>query len=131
MCAVSIAQEYRIPRLRYFFEDCVLDTDKRELRRGGGDPVSITPQVFDLLKYLILNRERVVSKEDLIDAIWKGRIVSDAAVTTRINAARSAIGDRGEEQRLLKTLPRKGFPFCGLSVGAARRYIDRYPRTET
>jgi len=99
--------------LRYFFEDCVLDTDKRELRRGGGDPVSITPQVFDLLKYLILNRERVVSKEDLIDAIWKGRIVSDAAVTTRINAARSAIGDRGEEQRLLKTLPRKGFRFVG------------------
>jgi len=68
--------------LRYFFEDCVFDTDKRELRRGG-DPVSITPQVFDLLEYLTLNRERVVSKDDLIDAIWKGRIVSDAAVTTR------------------------------------------------
>jgi adenylate cyclase len=100
-------------RLRYHFEDCVLDTDKRELRRAGGDPVSMTPQVFDLLEYLILNRERVVSKDDLIEAIWKGRIVSDAAVTTRINAARSAIGDRGEEQRLIKTLPRKGFRFVG------------------
>jgi len=57
--------------LRYFFEVCVLDTDKQELRRGG-DPVSITPQVFDLLEYLICNRERVVTKDDLIDAIWKG-----------------------------------------------------------
>ena len=98
--------------MRYFFEDCVLDTDKRELRRGG-DPVSIAPQVFDLLEFLILNRERVVSKDELIDAIWKGRIVSDAAVTTRLNAARSAIGDSGEEQRLIKTLPRKGLRFVG------------------
>jgi TolB-like protein/Tfp pilus assembly protein PilF len=75
--------------------------------------VPITPQVFDLLEYLILNRERVVSKDDLIDAIWKGRIVSDTAVTTRLNAVRTAIGDRGEEQRLIKTLPRKGFRFVG------------------
>jgi len=96
--------------LRYFFEDCVLDTDKRELRRGG-DSVSITPQVFDLLEYLILNQHRVLSKDDLIDAIWKGRIVSDAAVTTRLNAARNAIGDNGGSQRLIKTLPRKGFRF--------------------
>ena len=99
--------------MRYLFENCVLDTDKRELRRGGGDPISITPQVFDLLEYLILNRERVVSKDDLIDAIWKGRIVSDAAVTTRLNAARTAVADNGEEQRLIKTLPRKGFRFVG------------------
>ena len=73
----------------------------------------MTPQVFDLLEYLILNRERVVSKDDLIDAIWKGRIVSDAVVTTRLNAARTAIGDKGEEQRLIKTFPRKGFRFVG------------------
>jgi TolB-like protein len=98
--------------LRYLFEDCVLDTDKRELRRGG-NAVSVTPQVFDLLTYLIRNRERVVSKDDLIAAIWGGRIVSDAAVTTRINAARAAIGDSGEEQRLVSTLPRKGFRFVG------------------
>jgi DNA-binding winged helix-turn-helix (wHTH) protein len=70
--------------LRYLFEDCVLDTDRRELRRGA-DAVSVAPQVFDLLAYLIRNRERVVSKDDLISAIWEGRIVSDAAVTTRIN----------------------------------------------
>ena len=80
---------------------------------GAADAVSITPQVFDLLDYLIRNRERVVSKDDLIGAVWNGRIVSDAALTTRLNAARRAIGDSGEEQRLLKTLPRKGFRFVG------------------
>ena len=74
---------------------------------------SIAPQVFDLLEYLIRNRERVVSKDDLITAIWNGRIVSDSALTTRLNAARFALGDTGEEQRLIKTLPRKGFRFVG------------------
>src|SRR5262249_36256509 len=74
---------------------------------------AVTPQVFDLLEYLIRNRERVVSKDDLIAAIWNGRIVSESALTTRINAARSAIGDSGEEQRLIKTLPRKGIRFVG------------------
>src|SRR5262245_41143604 len=75
--------------------------------------VAVTPQVFDLIDYLIRNRERVVSKDDLIAAIWDGRIVSDAALTTRLNVARSAIGDSGEAQRLIKTLPRKGFRFIG------------------
>ena len=111
-CARFDCSKNGIPRLRYFFEDCVLDTDKRELLRSG-DPVSITPQVFDLLEYLILNQHRVLSKDDLIDAVWKGRIVSDAAVTTRLNAARNAIGDNGESQRLIRTLPRKGFRFVG------------------
>jgi TolB-like protein len=98
--------------MRYLFEDWVFDTGRRELHRGA-EAVSLAPQVFDLLDHLIRNRERVVSKDDLIAAIWGGRIVSDAAVTTRINAARSAIGDSGEEQRLIKTLPRKGFRFVG------------------
>jgi adenylate cyclase len=98
--------------VRYFFEDYALDTDGRELQRGA-DVVPTTPQVFDLLDYLIRNRERVVSKDDLVGAIWKGRIVTDAAVTTRLNAARSVIGDSGEEQRLIKTLPRKGLRFVG------------------
>ena len=101
-----------IGSLRYFFEDYALDTDRRELRRGV-DVVPTTPQVFDLLDYLIRNRERVVSKDDLVSAIWKGRIVSDAALTTRLNATRSVIGDSGEEQRLIKTLLRKGFRFIG------------------
>ncbi len=98
--------------MRYLFENYTLDTEKRELHRGT-DAVSITPQVFDLLDYLIRNRERVVSKDDLIIAVWNGRIVSDAALTTRLNAARNAIGDSGEEQRLLKTLARRGFRFVG------------------
>ena len=96
--------------MRYLFEDYTFDTERRELHRGA-DAVSITPQVFDLLEYLIRNRERVVSKDDLINAVWDGRIVSDAALTTRLNAARNAIGDSGEQQRLIKTLPRKGFRF--------------------
>jgi TolB-like protein len=98
--------------LRYLFEEYAFDTDRRELHRGA-DVVSVAPQVFDLLDFLIRNRERVVSKDDLINAIWNGRIVSDAALTTRVNVARNAIGDSGEEQRLIKTLPRKGFRFVG------------------
>jgi TolB-like protein/tetratricopeptide (TPR) repeat protein len=98
--------------LRYLFEDFALDTDRRELRRGA-DVVPTAPQVFDLLDFLIRNRDRVVSKDDLIGAVWNGRIVSDAALTTRLNAARAAIGDHGNKQRLIKTLPRKGFRFVG------------------
>jgi TolB-like protein/tetratricopeptide (TPR) repeat protein len=98
--------------LRYLFEDYALDTDQRELHRGS-DAIPLAPQVFDILVYLIGNRARVVSKDDLIHAIWQGRAVSDAALTTRLNVARSAIGDSGEEQRLIKTLPRKGFRFIG------------------
>ncbi|MGH8703088.1 MAG: winged helix-turn-helix domain-containing protein [Burkholderiales bacterium] len=96
--------------MRYFFEDCALDTDRRELRRQNG-LVSIEPQVFDLIEFLIRNREHVVSRDDLIAAIWVGRIVSESALSTRINAARAAIGDTGEQQRLIKTFPRKGVRF--------------------
>src|SRR3954463_15040524 len=98
--------------LRYLFENYAFDTIRRELHCGA-DVVSVAPQVFDLIDYLIRNRERVVSKDDLIKAIWNGRSVSDAALTTRLNAARTAIGDSGEEQRFIKTLPRKGFRFVG------------------
>jgi TolB-like protein len=98
--------------LRYLFDNYAFDTDRRELHRGA-DIITIAPQVFDLLEYLIRNRESVVSKDDLINAIWSGRSVSDAALTTRLNVARSVIGDSGEEQRLIKTLPRKGFRFVG------------------
>lgn len=96
----------------YNFEDFALDAGRRELRRGG-NLVAVEPKVFDLLVHLLANRERVVSKDDLITAVWDGRIVSESALTTAINAARVALGDSGEAQRLIKTLPRKGFRFVG------------------
>jgi DNA-binding winged helix-turn-helix (wHTH) protein len=96
----------------YLFDNFVLDTDQRELRCDRGI-IALQPQVFDLLEYLIRKRDRLVTKDDLIAAIWGGRIVSESALTTRINAARTAIGDSGDEQRLIKTLPRKGIRFVG------------------
>jgi TolB-like protein/DNA-binding winged helix-turn-helix (wHTH) protein len=106
--------------MRYFFEDCALDTDRRELRRGP-NVVPTAPQVLDLLEYLIRSRDRVVSKDDLVNAIWNGRIVSDAALTTRLNAVRRAIGDSGAQQRLIKTFPRKGCRFVGAVHDEDRR----------
>lgn len=98
--------------MAYRFGACILDTERRELRRGTA-LVAVEPQVFDLLVFLIRNRDRVVSKDDLIAGVWGGRIVSDSALTTRINAARSAIGDSGRAQALIRTWPRKGFRFVG------------------
>src|SRR4051794_6316186 len=99
-------------RMRYLFEDYALDTNRRELCRRN-EVVPLEPQAFDLLEYLIQNRGRVVSRDDLIASVWAGRIVSDSAVTTRINAARCAIDDNGKAQRLVKTVPRKGIRFVG------------------
>jgi len=98
--------------LLFFFENCVIDADRRELRRGS-EMVALEPQVFDLLLFLIRNRDRVVTKDDVFASVWGGRIVSESALSTRINAVRTAIGDSGEAQRLLRTLPRKGFRFVG------------------
>lgn len=99
-------------RLLYSFENCTLDTDRRELRRGTV-LVPIEPQVFDLLQFLIRQRNRVVTRDAILDAVWNGRLVSESALAVRINAARLAIGDSGQEQRLIRTLPRKGIRFVG------------------
>jgi TolB-like protein/Tfp pilus assembly protein PilF len=96
----------------YLFENFTLDNERRELRTNGAK-VAVEPQVFDLLVYLIENRERVVSKDDLIASVWEGRIVSDSALDSRINAARKAIGDSGKAQRLIRTFARKGVRFVG------------------
>jgi TolB-like protein len=98
--------------VQFLFADHTLDIDRRELRRGS-DPVAVEPQVFDLLVYLAENRDHVVSKDDLIASVWGGRIVSDSTLTSRINAARKAVGDSGEHQKLIRTVPRKGFRFVG------------------
>lgn len=98
--------------MEYLFENCLLDVRRRELRRDGA-VVAMEPQVFDLLTYLIRSRDRVVSKDDLIDNVWSGRIVSESTLTSRMHAARKAIGDTGEEQRLIRTVARKGFRFVG------------------
>jgi TolB-like protein/DNA-binding winged helix-turn-helix (wHTH) protein len=98
--------------MRLAFGDYVLDGARRELRRGS-EPVAIEPQVFDVLLYLVQNRERLVTKDDLIAAVWKGRIVSESTLTSRITAARKAVGDSGAQQSLIKTYARKGFRFVG------------------
>jgi pimeloyl-ACP methyl ester carboxylesterase/DNA-binding winged helix-turn-helix (wHTH) protein len=96
----------------FHFGGYSVDVDRRELRRGT-ELIDIGPQVFDLLVYLIRNRDRVVSKDDLLDAVWEGRIVSESTLTSRINAARRAVGDTGADQNLIKTIARKGFRFIG------------------
>jgi len=98
--------------LFFRFENCSLDTDRRELHRAG-ESVAVEPQVFDLLTYLVENRDRVVTKDDVIAAVWGGRIVSESTLTSRINSARKALGDSGDEQRLIRTIARKGFRFVG------------------
>src|SRR5258708_35101796 len=90
-----------------------------ELARERGElllhdaPVHVEPQVFDLLLYLVANRDRVVSKDEMVDAVWGGRIVSDVTLNRRINATRRAIGDDGKTQALIRTVPRRGFRFVG------------------
>ena len=83
--------------MQFLFDNHILDTDRHELRRGS-EPIAVEPQVFDLLVYLLQNRHRVVSKDDLIASVWGGRIVSASTLTSRINAARKAVGDSGGDQ---------------------------------
>jgi TolB-like protein len=102
--------------VKFDFDNYALDTKLRELRRGG-ELVAMQPQVFDLLVHLLKHRDHVVSRDDLISLVWGGRIVSDSTLDSRINAARNAIGDNGKEQRLIRTIPRKGLRFIGTVDG--------------
>jgi TolB-like protein/DNA-binding winged helix-turn-helix (wHTH) protein/Flp pilus assembly protein TadD len=94
----------------YRFENFVFDPDAAGLL-DSGQPVALEPQVFSLLKYLIENRGRIVSKDELIDEIWQGRAISDAALNTRIRAVRRALGDGRAQQKFLRTYPKRGFQF--------------------
>ena len=98
--------------MRLIFAGHTLDTDRCELLRGSAS-IAVEPQVFDLLVHLVQNRDRVVSKDDLIASVWRGRIVSDSTLASRINAVRKAVGDNGDEQRLIRTVARKGVRFIG------------------
>lgn len=106
--------------MRYRFGEFELVSSTRELLFAG-EPRAVEPQVFDLLLHLVNERDRVVSQDDLIAAVWNNRIVSDSAISARISAARTAIGDDGARQALIKTIPRRGFRFVGAvqSVGRA------------
>ena len=94
------------------FGDHRLDIKRRELRRGD-ELIELEPKVFDLLAFLVQHRDRVVSKDDLLQEVWGGRIVSESGLTTRINAVRRALGDDGAAQRLVRTFTRKGIRFVG------------------
>lgn len=109
--------------MRYTFANFELDTATLELAEGGA-VVSVEPQVFEMLVYLIENRDRVISKDELIEAVWDGRIVSDAAISSRIKLVRRAVGDDGTRQAIIKTVHGKGFRFIAdvsADSAAARR----------
>ena len=94
----------------FHFDQYTLDTDRLELRCGT-DPIDLEPQVFSVLSYLAENRDHVVSKDDLIEAVWDGRVISDSTLNSRINSARRAVGDDGKSQSVIRTFPRRGFRF--------------------
>ncbi|MGY3445830.1 MULTISPECIES: alpha/beta fold hydrolase [unclassified Bradyrhizobium] len=98
--------------MRFKFSDYVLDAERRELQCGA-QTITVEPQVFDLLLHLIQHRHQVVSKDDLVTSVWRGRIVSDSTIASRINAARRAIGDDGISQRYIRTAARRGIRFVG------------------
>ena len=116
--------------MQFRFENQILDSDRRELWQGS-ELVSLEPQVFDLLLYLIQNRDRVVSKDDLIASVWGGRIVSDSTLDSRINATRKAVGDSGDEQRLIWTIARKGVRFVCAVDDASKNETSTSPKPAT
>lgn len=103
--------------MRLAFAGCEIDLDRRELSNAG-QKVHLEPQVFDLLAHLVRNRDRVVSRDELFETVWQGRIVSDTALSSRINAARRAVGDDGERQAVIRTIHKRGFRFMAEVVEA-------------
>ena len=105
----------------YAFDGCCLDPARVELRRDG-EPVHVEPQVFDVLAFLLVHRDRVVTKTELLDQVWGNRFVSDSTLTSRVKAARRAIGDDGASQRLIATVHGVGYRFVGeVTEATARR----------
>ena len=100
----------------YVFGTCELDLARYELRRGGG-VIHVQPQVFGVLRHLLEHRDRVVPKTELLDAVWGDRFVSDSTLSSRIKAARQAVGDDGASQRLIATIHGVGYRFIGDAAG--------------
>jgi DNA-binding winged helix-turn-helix (wHTH) protein len=122
---LGMSGEYR--KMIYRFADCVLDTDRHRFTRSG-EPVDLEPQVFDLLTLLAENAGRLVTKDQMIDRVWGGRIVSEATISSRISVARAAVGDTGKDQQTIKTIARRGIeliaPVAGDNAPVAR---DTWP----
>jgi DNA-binding winged helix-turn-helix (wHTH) protein/predicted esterase len=93
--------------MRHDFADCTLDTDSLTLTRSG-QPVAVEPQVFDLIRLLVENAGRVVTRDEIVETVWQGRIVSESAISARIAAARKAVGDDGKRQAVIRTVARRG-----------------------
>lgn len=102
--------------MRHVFANCELDTDRLTLTRSGRS-ITVEPQVFDLIRLLAENPDRVVTRDEMIEVVWKGRIVSESAISARIAAARKAVGDDGKRQAVIRTVARRGL----------QRGIDRQP----
>ena len=98
--------------MRYQFDEFILDTDCFELSQSG-ETLPAEPQVIELLALLVENCDRMVSKEEINKTIWRGRIVSEAALSSRIKSARQVLGDSGQAQRYIRTIHKKGFRFIG------------------
>ncbi len=112
-----------MPAMKYVFDSFTIDVPARELR-AAGTPVAVEPKVLDLLVCLIDNRDRVVTKEALVDSVWNGRIISDAAISSAVSAARRALGDDGHRQRFVRTMHGRGFRFVGAVVEMAPETSD-------
>ena len=115
--------------MTFVFGNCEIHCDRRELHRNG-TLIRVEPQVFDVLVHLVRHRDRVVSKEELIRAVWEGRVVSDDALTSRVSTARRAIGDTGATQRFIRTVTRRGFRFVASGPRRSRHQPDAHYRAE-
>ncbi len=118
MTLTKLGNHLRGPMTVWRFGEFELDTQRYELR-GGGAVIRVEPQVFDVMTHLVGNSHRMVTKEELFDTVWGGRFVGEAALTTRIKAARRALGDDGESQRYIRTVRGRGYQFVGAVTGAS------------
>lgn len=113
----------------YRFGDCEVDTKLLELRRAG-TVRAMDPLGFDLLVYLIENRDRVLTRDELLDSLWPGKVVTDSALSSRLKSVRAAVGDTGAAQQIIKTVHGRGYRFVAPILGdgsAESSLVDARP----